>query len=683
VAKRAGHKKTYRNASGQRGAQHGRRWIVEPGKSTTTFGRNEFLIAFGLVAVTLAVYAQVMSHPFIFLDDDRYIRGNPIVKQGLTLTGIAWAFTTFYAANWHPLTWLSHMLDCQVFGLNAGGHLLVNALIHAFNTLLLFLFLRRVTGTKWQSAIVAALFALHPLHVESVAWAAERKDTLSTFFGLLTLMAYARYVEVPSWKRYALVVVALALGLMAKPMLVSWPFVLLLLDYWPLRRFQWQPVTGNAGFVRALMPLVREKVPLFCLAVASMVITFVAQSQSGAVRTFAQVPASLRLSNAIVSYAKYLLLTIWPRALGVDYPFSRTGVPIWQLVCAIVLLSVITVLVLRKVRERPYLLVGWLWFVGTLVPVIGVVQVGRAAMADRYYYVPSIGLFVALVFGLSDLAGAFRIDRVAVGATTIFALSILACLTAVQIGRWRNDVTLLQYASSVTPDNRMIENNLGTVLAESGRYDEAAAHFAKALRIKPDFMEGITNADRMIENNLGSVLGKSGRYNEAAAHLAKALRIKPDFVDALVNMGITLSRQGKGAEAIQFYDRALAADPTSVKARVELAQALLQQGKIDDALRQLYGASELAPGDANIRTYLGMTLSKEGRAPEAIEQLNEVLRLSPNSAEAHNNLGLALLSAGKAEESIAHFLTAIQLKPELAAARRNLRRAQMQIDTRR
>jgi protein O-mannosyl-transferase len=683
VAKRAGHKKTYRNASGQRGAQHGRRRIVEPGKSTTTFGRNEFLIAFGLVAVALAVYAQVMSHPFIFLDDDRYIRGNPIVKQGLTLTGIAWAFTAFYAANWHPLTWLSHMLDCQVFGLNAGGHLLVNALIHAFNTLLLFLFLRRVTGTKWQSAIVAALFALHPLHVESVAWAAERKDTLSTFFGLLTLMAYARYVEVPSWKRYALVAVALALGLMAKPMLVSWPFVLLLLDYWPLRRFQWQPATGSPGFVRALMPLVREKVPLFCLAVASMVITFVAQSQSGAVRTFAQVPASLRLSNAIVSYAKYLLLTVWPRALGVDYPFSRTGVPIWQLVCAIVLLSVITVLVLRKARERPYLLVGWLWFVGTLVPVIGVVQVGRAAMADRYYYVPSIGLFVALVFGLSDLAGAFRIDRVAVGATTIFALSILACLTALQIGRWRNDVTLLQYASSVTPDNRMIENNLGTVLAESGRYDEAATHFAKALRIKPDFMEGITNADRMIENNLGSVLGKSGRYNEAAAHLAKALRIKPDFVDALVNMGITLSRQGKGAEAIQFYDRALAADPTSVKAHVELAQALLQQGKIDDALRQLYGASELAPGDANIRTYLGMTLSKEGRAPEAIEQLNEVLRLSPNSAEAHNNLGLALLSAGKAEESIAHFLTAIQLKPELAAARRNLRRAQMQIDTRR
>jgi hypothetical protein len=561
VAKQTAHKKRQRNTSGRRqfGQERGRRQVVEPGHSATTFGRNELFIAFGLVAVTLAVYAQVISHQFIILDDNRYIRENPIVNRGLTLAGIAWAFTTFHAANWHPLTWLSHMLDSQIFGLNAGGHLLVNALIHASNTLLLFVFLRRVTGAKWQSAIVAALFALHPLHVESVAWAAERKDTLSTFFGLLSLVAYARYVETPSWKRYALVAVALALGLMAKPMLVTWPFVLLLLDYWPLRRFQWQRATGTEGFVRALVPLVREKLPLFCLAAASMVMTFIAQSHGGAVRTFVQVPVSLRLSNAVVSYAKYLFLTVWPSDLAVYYPFSRTGVPVWQLACAIMLLAVITTFAFRQARERPYLLMGWLWFVGTLVPVIGLVQVGGAAMADRYHYVPSIGLFVAFVFGLSDLACAFCIHRTAMGVLTVAALSILACLTAVQTGRWRNSATLFQYTASLTPDNRMIENNLGTILGESGRYDEAAAHFAKALRTKPDFLEVISDAD--IRENLGLLLARQGKAAEAMEQLNEALRLNPNSAEAHTTLGVVLLRLGKAEESIPHFSAAIQLKP--------------------------------------------------------------------------------------------------------------------------
>jgi len=571
--KQTAHKKRQRNASDQREfrQQRGRRLVVGPAQPRTTFGRNDLFIAFGLVAVTLTVYAQVMSHQFILLDDNRYIRENPMVNQGLTLTGIAWAFTTFHAANWHPLTWLSHMLDSQIFDLNAGGHLLVNALIHASNTVLLFLFLRRVTGAKWQSAIVAALFALHPLHVESVAWAAERKDTLSTFFGLLSLVAYARYVEAPSRKRYALVAVALALGLMAKPMLVTWPFVLLLLDYWPLRRFQWQQATGKKGFVRALVPLVREKLLLFCLVAASMVITFIAQSYGGAVRTLIQVPFSLRLSNAIVSYAKYLFLTVWPWDLTVYYPFSRTGVPIWQLVCAIVLLAVITTFVLRQARERPYLLMGWLWFVGTLVPVIGLAQVGGAAMADRYHYVPSIGLFVAFVFGLSDLAGALRIGHVAMSAVTIAALSILACLTAVQIGRWRNNTTLFLYTSSLIPDNRMIENNLGTILGESGRYDEAAAHFTKALRIKPDFLEVITDAD--IRENLGLLLARQGELPEAMEQLNEALRLNPNNADAHNNLGVVLLRLGKAEESIPHFSAALRLKPEWAVARENLERA--------------------------------------------------------------------------------------------------------------
>ena len=527
--------------------------------------------------MTLLLYAPVMNHQFILLDDNRYIRENPIVNRGLSLSGIAWAFTTFHAANWHPLTWLSHMLDSQFFGLNAGGHLLVNALIHAANTLLLFLFLRRVTGAKWQSAIVAALFALHPLHVESVAWAAERKDTLSTFFGLLALLAYARYVERPSWKRYGLVALALALGLMAKPMLVTWPFALLLLDYWPLRRIQWQRATGAAGLGKALVPLVREKLPLFCLAAASMVITFIAQSYGGAVRTLVQVPFSLRVANAIVSCAKYLFQTMWPLDLVVYYPFSRTGVPAGQLLSAIVLLTVITVFVFRQAIERPYLLVGWLWFVGTLVPVMGLVTVGGAAMADRYYYIPSIGLFTAIVFGLSDLVADFRINRGIVGTITIGALSILTFLTSAQIDRWRNSLTLFQYTASLVPDNRMIENNLGTILGDNGKYDEAAAHFEKALRTQPDFLETTSDAD--IRNNFGLLLARQGKLTEAAGQLNKALRLDPNSAETHEALGVVLAMSGKPEESIPHFLAALRIKPDWALAKDNLKRAQNQINK--------------------------------------------------------------------------------------------------------
>jgi hypothetical protein len=496
VAKKKGRRKRQRSISGQANVRQEHRQrlgAVQAPNATKSFGENDMLIVFGLLAATLVVYAQVMSHQFIVLDDNHYIYQNAIVNRGLTLNGIAWAFTTFHSANWHPVTWLSHMLDCQIFGLHAGGHLVVNTLIHAANTVLVFLFFRRVTGARWQSAIVAALFALHPLHVESVAWAAERKDTLSTFFGLLTLLAYASYAAAPSWKRYAIVALFLVLGLMAKPTLVTWPFVLLLLDYWPLGRFHWQGSSRINGFWKALLPLLREKVLLFLMVALSIVITFIAQAQGGAVRTVLDVPVSLRLLNAIVSYAKYLLRTVWPNDLAFYYPFPSTGIPIWQVACAIVVLAAITVFAFRQASERPYLLVGWLWFLGTLVPMIGLVQVGSAAMADRYYYVPSIGLFVAIVFGLSDFVTALRINSVARGALALAAVSTLAWLTAVQVGRWRNTAALFQYTSSVAPDNRLIENYFSTASGDNGRYDEAAAHFERALQIKPETL--ISDAD--------------------------------------------------------------------------------------------------------------------------------------------------------------------------------------------
>src|SRR5438105_14687860 len=393
-----------RKAGSIRRAAKGRSTV--PRSRATTFGRPDLLILLGLAVMTFTIYAQVIGHHFITLDDDGYIKENGMVNRGVTLAGVAWAFTAFDQGNWHPLTWIAHMIDSQLFGMNAGGHLLVNALIHVANTLLVFWFLLRTTHARWPSALVAALFALHPLHVESVAWASERKDTLSTFFGLLSLIAYVRYVEAPSSIRYVWTAITLALGLLAKPMLVTWPLVMLLLDYWPLGR--WQSAKSEAQ-AKKLRKLILEKIPLFILVAASAVITLMAQSRGGAVRTLAHEPLALRLSNTLVSYAKYLLLTFWPNDLAVYYPLAPGGIPGWQIVGAAFLLIGITAFCFLQRKIRPYLILGWLWFLGTLVPVIGLVQVGGQTMADRYFYIPSIGLFVALVFGLADIVKSRRV----------------------------------------------------------------------------------------------------------------------------------------------------------------------------------------------------------------------------------------------------------------------------------
>src|SRR6184192_2646969 len=416
----------------------------------TAFGRPDLLILLGLAVVTFAIYAQVIGHQFITLDDPTYIQENPMVNRGVTLRGLAWAFTTFHATNWHPLTWISHMIDCQFFGMNAGRHLLVNALIHVANTLLLFWFLLRTTRARWPSALVAALFALHPLHVESVAWASERKDTLSTLFGLLSLIAYVRYVDAPSGIRYLWTGMTLALGLLAKPMLVTWPFVMLLLDYWPLRR--WQSAKGKAETGK-LRKLILEKIPFFILVAASAVITLIAQSRGGALRTLAHEPVALRLSNALVSYAKYVLLTFWPNHLAVYYPLAPRGIPSWQIVGAAFLLIGITAFCFIQRKIRPYLIVGWLWFLGTLVSVIGLVQVGGQTMADRYFYIPSIGLFIALVFGLADMAERRRVAPWIGAAIANAVLVILATLTNAQIHRWTDSFTLFKHVLAVTPPN--------------------------------------------------------------------------------------------------------------------------------------------------------------------------------------------------------------------------------------
>jgi tetratricopeptide (TPR) repeat protein len=600
----------------------------------TTFGRPDLLILLGLAVMTFAIYAQVIGHQFITLDDDSYIRENPMVNRGVTLAGLAWAFTTFYVANWHPLTWIAHMIDSQLFGMNAGGHLLVNALIHVANTVLVFWFLLRTTHARWPSALVAALFALHPLHVESVAWASERKDTLSTFFGLLSLIAYLRYAEERSSSQYAWTSVTLALGLLAKPMLVTWPFVMLLLDYWPLRRFE---LTSRKEVATKLWLLVREKLPLFALVAASAVITSIAQSHAGAVRTFTDFPIALRLSNALVSYAKYLLLTFWPNDLTVYYSLAPAGIPAWQIMGAAFLLIGITAFCLFQGKIRPYLIVGWLWFLGTLVPVVGLVQVGGQAMADRYFYIPSIGLFIAVVFGLADIAKSWRVAPSLSAGIAGGVLLIVATLTNEQIHRWSDSFTLFKHALAVAPPSLHIENGLGLAMGGSGRYDEAAAHFEKALQIRPD-----------------------------------------DYV-SLLNMGATRFYQGRLAEAIEYYQAAIRSQPDAPKGHNLLGLALAMQNRNEAALDEMRRASELAPKDADIRNNLGLALAGLGRIPEAIDQLHEALRLNPNNAEAHANLGLALLESGKPRESIPEFEAALRLKPELKVAADNLRRAQAQL----
>lgn len=604
------------------------------------FRQIDLLVGLGLVAVTLAVYGQVLTHQFINYDDDNFIWNNPMVIGGLTWKGISWAFTTFHMASWHPLAWLSHMLDSQVFGLKAGGHLLVNALLHSANTFLLFFFLKRATGATWRSAIVAALFALHPLHVESVAWAAERKDTLSTFFGLLCLLAYARYVERPSGWRYALVAGWLGLGLMAKGMLVSWPFLLLLLDYWPFRRVQDRAVDGIGGLAQAWLRLVREKVPLFCLVAVSMVLTYVAQVRWGAVANLRDVSLPWRLAHALVSYVKYLELTVWPQGLAIIYPSSPHVAPVWQWSAALVLLGTITTVALRTARDRPYLIVGWLWFLGMLVPVIGLVRAWDAAIADHFTYFPIIGLFIAVVFGLADLAKTWRLGRVFIATAAAVIILLLTFLTTVQIGRWRDSETLWGYVLSVTSDN-------------------AVAH-----------------------NNLGSFLGQRGKHAEAIPHFVEAVRIKPYYFDALENLAMALREQGKAAEAVGFYERAIRVKPDSAKTHWQLGLALEDQGKNDDAMRQFYEAVKLTPRDSGMRTNLGLKLADRGDLAEATEQLNEALRLDSNSFEAHNNLGLVLFASGKKEEGLREFSIALRLKPDSAAARANLERAQAQINAR-
>jgi Flp pilus assembly protein TadD len=657
--------KSKRNISAQRAKDKGK--LVQRKGGPFRRSALQLLMALFLVVVTLAVFWQVRNHEFLNYDDGAYVTENRQVQSGLTLRGVVWAFTTMDAANWHPFTWLSHMLDCQLYGLNPAGHHLTNLVFHIVSTLLLFFVLERMTGRVWTSGFVAALFALHPLHVESVAWAAERKDVLSTFFWMLTMWMYVRYVEKPGLKRYLAVCLCFALGLLSKPMLVTLPFVLLLLDYWPLGRFQFGEGVVHYEAERSTKPddrktsalrLIGEKVPLFLLSALSSIVTVVAQQRGGAVISVETYSIGSRIANALLSYTTYIEKMLWPSHLAIFYPYLDTF-PTWKVVGSGLLLTGLSVLVIFSARRRPYLLVGWLWYLGTLVPVIGLVQVGSQAMADRYTYVPLIGLFIIVAEGVSDLLGRWRHRRVVLSIVAGLLISILMILTTFQARHWQNDVTLFKHAAEVIADNHLGQSNLGAALFRQGKYQEAIVHSKEALRIKPDSAEP--------HNNIGLSLARLGRHQEAIVHWEEALRIKPDFADAHDNLGTALLNMGKYQEAVKHYREALRSKPDFLNAHNNLGGALRNLGKHEEAIAQFNKALKIKPDCAEARGNLGNIYAELGRPKEAITQFNEALRIKSDFAEVRLSLGLVYLRVGNRDSAMKEYETLKKVNPDLAS----------------
>jgi Tfp pilus assembly protein PilF len=543
-------------------------------------------VSLSLLALTLIVYFQVHDFEFVNFDDRETIVGNTHIQNGLTLAGLGWAFTTAYAANWFPVTWISHMLDFQFFGMDSSWQHLTSVMIHLASVLLLFALLRRMTGKLWESAFVSFVFALHPLHVESVAWVSERKDVLSAFFWLLTTWLYVDYVDKPNPRRYLLALGAFSLGLMSKQMLVTLPFALLLLDYWPLRR----PKTT------LISRLVLEKVPYMALSVAASVIAFRVQHSAGAVLSVDSFPIATRAANAVISYVAYLAQFFWPSGLAVFYPYPP-NFPAWEVAASGLILIAISVLAIR----RPYLIVGWLWYLGTLVPVIGLVQVGLQARADRYTYIPMIGISIMLAWGVAEIMERRPGTRFTLGVVSVAVCVAWLGVTWTQVQYWKNSVTLFTHAIATTDNNFIAHLNLGVVLAEQGHTQDALRHLYASVEEKPEHNDG--------HDTLGAVLGQMGRTDEAAEQFQTAIRIQPNDSEAHCNLGNVLLAQRKFADAANEFRTAVRIFPDFATAHFGLGAALLNLGQTDDAIAQFTEAQRIDPNMAAARDGLKKALS--------------------------------------------------------------------------
>jgi protein O-mannosyl-transferase len=627
-----------------------------------------------LIVAAIAVFWGVNECDFINYDDPSYVTENNHIQYGISTDGIRWAFTTGYFSNWHPLTWISHMLDVQLFGLQPRWHHLTNLLFHIANTLLLFFVLHRMTKAHWESAFVAALFALHPLHVESVAWVAERKDVLSMFFWMLTMGAYCWYVEHPRFQRYLIVVVFFALGLMAKPMLVTLPFVLLLLDYWPLQRFQQIPsdqkirtaaderVSGDKqkgnskkkdtavgeevlaetpaesryrwALIRSLL---WEKIPLFALTVLSSIVTYFVQQHGGSVASFEKVPLSDRFSNTFISYIAYIGQAIWPNNLAVLYPYPLLF-PTWQVIGAALLLTAITITVIGKTKRAPYLAMGWLWYVGTLVPVIGIVQVGLQARADRYTYIPLIGLFIMATWGISEFSKNWRYRREALIASSTVVLLFLCIVTWTQVWYWKNSITLFEHALNVTENNYIAYYNRGIAYSELRNYRQAIGDYDKVIEIKPKYTEAYSNR--------GNAYLHLGNDRQAIGDFDKAIEINPKHERAYNNRGTAYSNLGNDTQAIRDYDKAVEINPKYEKAYNNRGKSYSLLGNYRQAIGDYDKAIEINPKYAKAYNNRGNAYTKLGNYRQAIGDFDKAIEINPKYVEAYYNRGYAYSRIG-------------------------------------
>jgi len=569
-----------------------------------------------LAIVIFAIYAQTLRHDYVAYDDDVFVTGNPVVQAGLTAAGVAWAFTTSHGANWQPLTWLSYELDTQIFGLHAGPEHALNVALHVASTLLLFFVLLRMTGRMWRCALVAAIFALHPQHVESVAWIAERKDVLSTLLAMLTLLLYARYARTPSPGRYLQVVLVFAAALLAKPMVVTLPFVLLLLDLWPLQRVAW-PIDW-----RKLWRLVMEKAPLLGLSAIVSVVTYVVQKQNGAMPVY--MPVSERLAKATVSYVLYLGKAIWPVDLAVFYPYNPYSAA--AVLASAVTLAAITALVLTQARRSPWLLVGWLWFVGTLVPVIGIVQVGAQAIADRYTYFPMIGLSIAVVWTVAEAVKTRLVLQRAATALAAVVLALFAVLAHAQAAYWKDSHTLFAHTLAVTRDNYTMQGNMGIILGREGRSREAIESFRKAIAMRPASAEAYAY--------LGRELLKSGATHQAAQPLERAVRLNPRMQEAQADFGLALMAEGNLEGAREHMEEALRLDPADADSQSNLCTVLQYLGRPAEAEAHCREALKLRPDSPSWRMSLAVALASQGKQDEAVRELTALLREHPDDADA-------------------------------------------------
>jgi tetratricopeptide (TPR) repeat protein len=606
-----------------------------------------FLIYIALVAATFAAFEPVLHNDFVGYDDPYYVTKNHHVNVGITRKSISYAFTTPHGAIWNPVTTLSHMLDCQLFGLNPFWHHLTSLLFHTASTLLLFAILKRMTGSVWPSAFVAAAFALHPLRVESVAWVSSRKDVLSVFFWMLTMWAYVRYTEHPGIRPYLPVFLFLWLGLLAKPMLLTLPFALLVLDYWPLGRFQ-------PAIQKTTSRLITEKLPLFALVAVVGLIAYTVPQSEGALKLTQTLPLSARLSNALVAYVAYIGKIFYPADLAVLYPHPRDTLPMFQPIASFLILALVSAAVFYKTSKRRYLTMGWLWYLGTLVPVIGLVQLGHQAIADRYTYLPSVGIFIIVAWAAAELLTKSRLPKAVPAISATVVLITLSVCTRVQARYWQNSLTLYERAVTVTQNNYIMNYNYANALLRAGRFDEALTHFKQAVQINPQYFDA--------RNGIGRVLLKQGKTDEAIVHFGEILRLEPGYYKAHYNMGMAMTRQGDYHNAVDHFHKALRVKHNWPEAHYNMGRALYLQGNRDAAARQFVQALRLNPDYFDARIKLARTLAEMGETRYAVDHFYKALELQPDNIKILTHL--AWLLAASEDTAISDPAAAVKFAQE-------------------